>query len=134
MSVVFFSSRRRHTRCALVTGVQTCALPIYFMGWLAQNFDPSIEWRDLEWIRSTWKGSLIIKGILEPDDAKAARDLGADGIVVSTHGVRQPDGAPPPAPSIPPIDVAVGRALPLCAYPRYRHDVDVVCMYLHRHA
>src|SRR3546814_371272 len=39
-----------------------------FMGWLAQNFEPSIEWRDLEWIRSTWKGSLIIKGILEPDD------------------------------------------------------------------
>src|SRR3546814_4281204 len=56
-----------------------------FMGWLAQNFDPSIEWRDLEWIRSTWKGSLIIKGILEPDDAKAARDLGADGIVARSE-------------------------------------------------
>src|SRR3546814_19713105 len=64
-----------------------------FMGWLAQHFDPSIEWRDLEWIRSTWKGSLIIKGILEPDDAKAARDLGADGLVVSNHGGRQLDGA-----------------------------------------
>src|SRR3546814_19076747 len=73
-----------------------------FMGWLAQNFDPSIEWRDLEWIRSTWKGSLIIKGILAPDDAKAARDLGAAGLVVSNYGGRQLDGAPTTA--------ATGRA------------------------
>src|SRR3546814_3084314 len=85
------------------------------MGWLAQNFDPSIEWRDLEWIRSTWKGSLIIKGILEPDDAKAARDLGADGIVVSNHGGRQLDGALSTAAALPAIAEAVGRDLTILA-------------------
>ena len=63
-----------------------------FMGWLGANFDPSIQWRDLEWIRDLWKGPLIIKGVLDPEDAKAAADIGADGVVVSNHGGRQLDG------------------------------------------
>ena len=57
-----------------------------FFAWVASNFDPSVTWADLEFIRESWDGSLIIKGILDPDDAKAAIRLGADGVVVSNHG------------------------------------------------
>jgi L-lactate dehydrogenase (cytochrome) len=53
-----------------------------YMGWLGANFDPSIQWRDLEWIRAEWDGPLIIKGILDPEDAREAAAIGADGIVV----------------------------------------------------
>ncbi|WP_204306527.1 alpha-hydroxy-acid oxidizing protein, partial [Escherichia coli] len=60
-----------------------------FMGWLAANFDPAVQWRDLEWIRETWDGPLIVKGILDPEDARDAARFGADGIVVSNHGGRQ---------------------------------------------
>ena len=63
-----------------------------YMGWLAENFDPNISWKDLEWIRDFWPGNLIIKGILDPDDVEDAIRLGADGLVVSNHGGRQLDG------------------------------------------
>jgi L-lactate dehydrogenase (cytochrome) len=62
------------------------------MGWLGANFDPSIRWKDIEWIRDRWKGPLIIKGIPAPVEAGAAAQIGADGIVVSNHGGRQLDG------------------------------------------
>ncbi|MFD0849009.1 FMN-dependent L-lactate dehydrogenase LldD [Sphingosinicella xenopeptidilytica] len=99
-----------------------------FMGWLAKNFDPSIQWRDLEWIRSTWKGSLVIKGILEPDDARAARDLGADGIVVSNHGGRQLDGALSTTAALPAIVEAVGSDLTVLADSGVRTGLDVLRM------
>jgi L-lactate dehydrogenase (cytochrome) len=63
-----------------------------YMGWLAENFDPDISWKDLEWIRDFWPGNLMIKGILDPDDVEDAIRLGADGLVVSNHGGRQLDG------------------------------------------
>src|SRR3546814_12388921 len=62
-----------------------------YMGWLGANFDPSIQWKDLDWIRAAWDGPLIIKGILDPEDAREAAAIGADGIVVSNHGGRQLD-------------------------------------------
>ena len=63
-----------------------------YIGWLGANFDPSIRWTDLDWMREAWDGPLIIKGILDPEDARAAARFGADGIVVSNHGGRQLDG------------------------------------------
>ena len=61
-----------------------------YIGWLTDNFDPSISWKDLEWIRDFWDGSMVIKGILDAEDAKDAVRFGADGIVVSNHeGGRQ---------------------------------------------
>jgi len=63
-----------------------------YMGYLSANFDPSISWKDLEWVRKFWKGSMVIKGILDANDAKDAVQFGADGIVVSNHGGRQLDG------------------------------------------
>ncbi len=64
-----------------------------FFGWIARNFDPAITWADLDWIRARWKGPIVIKGLLDVEDAREAVRVGADGIVVSNHGGRQLDGA-----------------------------------------
>ena len=82
-----------------------------YMGWLSTNFDPTIQWRDLDWIRERWEGPLIIKGILDPDDALAAISMGANGIVVSNHGGRQLDGAGSTVRALPAIaDAVAGRS------------------------
>ena len=99
-----------------------------FMGWLGANFDPSVQWRDLEWIREAWDGPLIIKGILDPDDARDAVRLGADGLVVSNHGGRQLDGALSTARALPSIAEAVGDKLTVLADSGVRSGLDVVRM------
>lgn len=99
-----------------------------YTGFLARNFDPSIAWNDLEWIRDTWKGRLILKGILDPQDARDAVRLGADGIVVSNHGGRQLDGATPTAQALPGIAEAVGDRLTVLADSGVQSGLDVVRM------
>jgi len=76
--------------------------------WTASQFDPALNWRDVEWIKSIWPGKIIIKGILDPDDAKTAVGIGADAIVVSNHGGRQLDGAPSSIYALPRVAEAVG--------------------------
>lgn len=76
--------------------------------WIGQQFDPALSWKDIEWIKNIWPGKLILKGILDVDDAKTAVALGADAIVVSNHGGRQLDGAPSSISSLPAIADAVG--------------------------
>jgi L-lactate dehydrogenase (cytochrome) len=78
--------------------------------WISGQFDPALSWRDVEWIKSLWPGKLIIKGILDPEDAKTAVKLGADAIVVSNHGGRQLDGAPSSIAALPKIAETVGHA------------------------
>ncbi|WP_277969231.1 FMN-dependent L-lactate dehydrogenase LldD [Sphingomonas echinoides] len=97
-----------------------------FLGWMRTNFDSSVTWRELDFIRSHWKGPLIIKGILDPADARAAAQTGADGIVVSNHGGRQLDGVPATADALPPIVDAVGDALTVLADGGVRSGLDVV--------
>ena len=99
-----------------------------YMGWLGANFDPSIQWKDLDWIREVWDGPLIIKGILDPDDARAAAAIGADGIVVSNHGGRQLDGVLSSARALPAIADAVGDRLTVLADGGVRSGLDVVRM------
>ncbi len=99
-----------------------------YIGWLAANFDPSINWSDLEWIRDMWKGQMIIKGILDPEDAKDAVKFGADGIVVSNHGGRQLDGALSTCKALPVIADAVGDQLTILADSGIRTGLDVVRM------
>jgi L-lactate dehydrogenase (cytochrome) len=99
-----------------------------YMGWLGANFDPSIVWKDLDWIRAGWKGPLILKGILDPEDARAAADLGADGIVVSNHGGRQLDGVLSSARALPAVVDAVGDRLTVLADSGVRSGLDVVRM------
>ncbi|CEG58954.1 FMN-dependent L-lactate dehydrogenase LldD [Legionella fallonii] len=99
-----------------------------YIGFLEKNFDPSISWRDLEWIRDFWQGSLIIKGILDPEDAKDAVKFGADGIVVSNHGGRQLDGVLSTAKALPAIADAVGNSLSVLVDSGVRSGLDVVRM------
>jgi L-lactate dehydrogenase (cytochrome) len=75
--------------------------------WIASQFDPSVTWQDLAWVRSLWPGKLIIKGILEAEDARTAAAQGVDAIVVSNHGGRQLDGAPSSISVLPEIVNAV---------------------------
>ncbi len=76
--------------------------------WIAQQFDPALSWKDVEWIKGIWPGKLVIKGILDVDDARTAVKLGADAIVVSNHGGRQLDGAPSSISMLPQVADAVG--------------------------
>ncbi|PCD04212.1 alpha-hydroxy-acid oxidizing enzyme [Sphingomonas spermidinifaciens] len=99
-----------------------------FMGWLGKNFDPAIQWRDLEWIREAWDGPLIIKGILDPEDARDAVRLGADGVVVSNHGGRQLDGALSTIRALPAVADAVGDRLTVLADSGVRSGFDVLRM------
>jgi len=79
--------------------------------WTAEQFDPTLCWDDVEWIKKRWGGKLILKGILDVDDARIAADTGADAIVVSNHGGRQLDGAPSSIRALAPIVDAVGSRL-----------------------
>jgi len=99
-----------------------------FFAWMRNNFDPSVTWRDLDFIRGEWDGPLIIKGILDADDARAAADFGADGIVVSNHGGRQLDGVPATARVLPAVANAVGHRLTVLADGGVRSGLDVVRM------
>ncbi|MEN5425487.1 FMN-dependent L-lactate dehydrogenase LldD [Stenotrophomonas pennii] len=99
-----------------------------YIGWLASNFDPSISWKDLEWIREFWKGPMIIKGILDADDARDAVRFGADGIVVSNHGGRQLDGVLSTARALPAIADAVKGNLKILTDSGIRSGLDVVRM------
>ncbi|MGJ8515725.1 FMN-dependent L-lactate dehydrogenase LldD [Carnimonas bestiolae] len=99
-----------------------------YMGFLSKNFDPSIAWNDLEWIRDSWKGNLVIKGILDKEDAREAVRMGADGIIVSNHGGRQLDGAKPTARVLPDIAETVGDDLTVLADSGIRSGLDVVRM------
>ena len=99
-----------------------------YMGWLGANFDPSIQWRDLDWIRGAWDGPLVIKGILDPEDAREAVAIGADGIVVSNHGGRQLDGVLSTARALPAIAEAVRGSLTILADGGVRSGLDVVRM------
>lgn len=99
-----------------------------YIAWLGNNFDPSISWKDLEWIREFWDGPMIIKGILDPEDARDAVRFGADGIVVSNHGGRQLDGVPSTARALPAIADAVKGDLAILADSGVRNGLDVVRM------
>ena len=99
-----------------------------FFAWTRKNFDPSVTWKDIDWVRQHWKGPLIIKGILDVSDAHVAADVGADGIVVSNHGGRQLDGTASTARALPPIAAAVGDRLTVLADGGVRSGLDVVRM------
>ncbi|QXL83423.1 L-lactate dehydrogenase [Comamonas sp. NLF-1-9] len=96
-----------------------------FRAWVDAQFDPSVTWQDIAWLRQQWKGRLLLKGILSAEDAQAAVDAGADGIVVSNHGGRQLDAAPATASVLPAIAQAVGGRTELLVDGGIRSGVDV---------
>ena len=99
-----------------------------FLGWMRDNFEPACTWADLDFIRSCWDGPLVIKGILDVEDASMAASLGAEGIIVSNHGGRQLDGVLSTAKALPPIVEVVGDRLTVLADGGVRSGLDVVRM------
>ncbi len=97
-----------------------------YVAWLAANLDPGLQWRDVAWIRDRWDGALIVKGILDVEDARAAAAAGVEGIVVSNHGGRQLDGATSTVRALPAIADAVGDRLTVLADSGVRSGADVV--------
>ncbi|TPN76054.1 alpha-hydroxy-acid oxidizing protein [Mesorhizobium sp. CU2] len=94
--------------------------------WVSHQFDPALNWSDVDWIRSLWPGKLIIKGILNVDDARNAAGTGADAIVVSNHGGRQLDGAPSTISMLPGIAEAVGSEIEVLFDGGVRSGQDVM--------
>ena len=99
-----------------------------YIGWLGSNFDPSISWKDLDWIREYWDGPMVIKGILDPEDAKDAVRFGADGILVSNHGGRQLDGVMSTAKALPYIADTVKGDIKILVDSGIRNGLDIVRM------
>jgi L-lactate dehydrogenase (cytochrome) len=95
-------------------------------GWVASQFDPRLNWGDVEWIKKRWGGKLILKGIMEPEDARLAVAAGADALVVSNHGGRQLDGAPSAITALPAIVDAVGSQIEVHMDSGIRSGQDVL--------
>ena len=102
--------------------------PADFRDWVGANFDPSVTWEDVAWVREHWTGKLVVKGVLDPEDARRAVDAGVDGLVVSNHGGRQLDSVPSTTRALPDIADAVGDQIEVLADGGIRTGLDVVKM------
>ena len=94
--------------------------------WTASQFDPTLNWKDVEWIKSLWPGKLILKGIMDVEDARLAATSGADALIVSNHGGRQLDGAPSSISALPRIVEAVGSDIEVLFDGGIRSGQDVL--------
>jgi L-lactate dehydrogenase (cytochrome) len=97
-----------------------------FWGWIGRQFDAAITWKDIDWVRERWPGPLVLKGVLDAEDARAARSCGVDGIVVSNHGGRQLDSTPSSISALAPIVQAVGADLTVLMDGGVRSGLDVL--------
>ena len=95
-------------------------------GRMASLLDPSMSWKDVEELRKVWKGQLILKGVLHPEEARMAVERGVDGVIVSNHGGRQLDGAPASLEALPAVVDAVGGKIPVLMDGGIRRGADVV--------
>jgi L-lactate dehydrogenase (cytochrome)/(S)-mandelate dehydrogenase len=93
---------------------------------IASLLDPSMSWRDVEWLRGMWKGPLLLKGVLHPKEAAEAVARGVEGVIVSNHGGRQLDGAPAALDALPGVVAAVGGRIPVLIDGGIRRGADVV--------
>jgi L-lactate dehydrogenase (cytochrome) len=112
----------------LEKAVPNARTPDAFKEWVDAQFDPSVTWDDIAWVRDQWPGRLIVKGVLDPEDARRAADVGVDGIVVSNHGGRQLDSVPSTARALPDVVDAVGDQVEVLADGGVRTGLDVVKM------
>ncbi len=97
-----------------------------FWSWTRRNFDPSVTWKDIDWVRDRWPGPIVLKGILDAEDAKEARRCGVDGVVVSNHGGRQLDGVASGIAALPAVAEAVGGDLTVLMDGGVRSGLDVL--------
>ena len=112
----------------LESAVPTAQSPAGFKDWIDSQFDPSVTWEDLAWVREHWPGKVVLKGILDVEDAKRAVDVGADALVVSNHGGRQLDDVRSTAAALQPVAEAVGDQLEVLVDGGIRSGLDVVKM------
>lgn len=106
-----------------VPGART---PAAFRRWVDHQFDPSVTWDDIAWVREHWAGKVLVKGVLDVEDARRAADAGVDGLVVSNHGGRQLDAVPSTVAALPAIAEAVGDQLEVLVDGGVRSGLDVV--------
>jgi L-lactate dehydrogenase (cytochrome) len=99
-----------------------------FQKWIHDNFDASVSWADVQWVRERWNGPLVIKGILDPEDARQATAARADAVVVSNHGGRQLDGVSSTARALPRVAETIGGQVPVLVDGGVRSGLDVVRM------
>ena len=102
--------------------------PAAFRQWVDSQFDPSVTWDDVAWVRENWPGRLVVKGVLDAEDARRAADAGVDGVVVSNHGGRQLDSVASTARALPDVADAVGDEVEVLADGGVRTGLDVVKM------
>jgi L-lactate dehydrogenase (cytochrome) len=119
-------SGRPHTFGNLVDVVKNAKGVGDFAGWVAANVEPALTWKDLDWIRARWKGPIVLKGILDADDARRAVEQGIDGIVVSNHGGRQLDGALSGVKALPAVADAVDKRALVLMDGGVRSGLDVL--------
>jgi L-lactate dehydrogenase (cytochrome) len=110
----------------LEKAVPDARTPAAFRAWIDDQFDPSVTWDDIQWVRKHWDGKLVVKGVLDPEDARKAVQAGVDGIVVSNHGGRQLDSVPSSTRALPAIVDAVGDEVEVLADGGVRTGLDVV--------
>jgi L-lactate dehydrogenase (cytochrome) len=115
-----------HTFGNLVEAVPGADSPDAFRTWTDSQFDPSVTWDDMAWVRRHWAGKLVVKGVMDPDDARRAVDAGVDGLVVSNHGGRQLDAVPSTVRALPAVVEAVGDRVDVLVDGGVRSGLDVV--------
>jgi L-lactate dehydrogenase (cytochrome) len=109
----------------LAEAVPGARSPRDFKTWVDSQFDPSVTWEDISWVRQHWSGKLVIKGILDAEDARRAADSGVDGVIVSNHGGRQLDSVPSSARALAAVVDAVGDQIEVLADGGVRTGLDV---------
>lgn len=120
------AATKRRTFRNLVGHVKGVSDMSSLAAWTNEQFDPRLSWADVDWVKRQWGGKLILKGIMEVEDAQRAADAGADAIVVSNHGGRQLDGAPSSIAALPPIAAAVGSKIEVWMDGGIRSGQDVL--------
>lgn len=121
-----FVKGRPHTLGSVQAAVKEGRRVTDFLAWIARNFDRSVTWKDIDWVRETWDGPIVIKGVLDPQDARDAVKAGAQGLVVSNHGGRQLDGVRSSISALPGIVDAVGGDLEVFMDGGVRSGLDVL--------
>ncbi|HEV7384363.1 MAG TPA: L-lactate dehydrogenase [Phenylobacterium sp.] len=117
---------RPHTLGSVAAAVQGKGRVTDYLSWIARNFDRSVTWKDLDWVREVWDGPIVVKGILDVADARDAVKAGAQGLVVSNHGGRQLDGVRSSVSALPKIAQAVGSDLEVYMDGGIRSGLDVL--------
>ena len=117
---------RPHTLGSVHAAVKEGRRVTDFLAWIARNFDRSVTWKDIDWVRESWDGPIVVKGVLDVDDAHAAVKAGAQGLVVSNHGGRQLDGVRSSISALPRIADAVGGDLEVYMDGGVRSGLDVL--------